>query len=208
MGGGLLERGGDSRGAEMRKVSVLGASGPSNLHANRLPDDVELWAMNMCHRFLERPAQRWFQMHHRMHNAESGHPPGHFGRPLDHEKWLADCDIPVFMQEKDPAIPMSVRYPLEAVAARVGGYLTSTAAYMIALAIYEWVDEISLLGIYLQTGTEYEKQRPCVEYLLGVAKGFGIKVVLPDDCRLTKAPLYAYSEFQDPVLELESVEVI
>jgi hypothetical protein len=161
--------------------------------------------MNMCHVFLKRPPQRWFQMHHRMHNGDPLRP---FGRPPIHEQWLIDCDIPVFMQDKDPDIPMSVRYPLEAVTARVGGYLTSSAAYMIALAIYEWVDELSLLGIYLQTGSEYQQQRPCVEYLLGVARGFGIKVILPPDCQLTKAPLYAYSEFQDPVLELESVVAI
>ena len=199
----------------MRTVAILVASGPSNLRANDLPPEVELWSMNMCHRFLKRPAQRWFQMHHRNHNMPSGYladtqqgPVGYFGRPKDHEEWLQACGIPVYMQEVDTLIPTSVRYPIEDVARRFGSYFTSTVAYMIALALHEGVDEILLLGIYLKTGPEYEKERPCVEYFLGAARALGVRVVLPEGCDLTRAPLYAYSEFQDETLELESVEVL
>ena len=194
----------------MRKVAILGASGPSNLWANDLDETWELWGMNLCHRFLTRKPDRWFQMHDRMHNADNGHPPGHFGRPLDHEKWLIDCGVAVFMQDIDKDIPLSTRYPIESVTRLVGSYLTSTAAYMVALAIQESVDEIQLLGIYMQTGIEYREQRPGIEYLLGFARAKGISVLLPADCLLTKAPLYAYSEFQDPMesIQLERVEVV
>lgn len=182
----------------MRRVTIVGASGPSNKWANTLPDDAELWGMNLCHRFLERPAQRWFQIHHRMHNADNGNPPGHFGRPLDHEEFLQTCGIPVYMQQEDAAIPTSIRYPIEEVTARFGSYLTSSAAYMMALALHEGVDELGLLGIYMNTGTEYEKQRPCLEYYLGVARAMGLRVNLPPGCDLGQAPLYAYSEFEEP----------
>ena len=192
----------------MRKVTILGASGPSNKWANSLPDDVELWGMNMGHRFLTRPAQRFFQIHHRMHNADSGNPPGHFGRPLDHEEFLQTCGIPVYMQQVDDAIPTSVRYPIEKVTASFGSYLTSTAAYMMALALWEGVDELGLLGIYMDTGTEYEKQRPCLEYYLGMARQMGVRVSLPPGCTLAQAPLYAYSEFEDSMDTLTLTGVV
>lgn len=208
---GHAARGPLRRGVQLtRRVVILGAAGPSNRWANDLEDDIELWAMNMCHRFLTRPAQRWFQMHHRMHNRESGHPPGHFGRPLDHEEYLAALEIPVYMQRVDPLIPYSVEYPLTEVSGAFGGYFTSTVAYMLALALYEGVDEIGLLGIYMNNGEEYREQRSCVEYYLGIAKAARVNIVLPTDSTLTKAPLYAYDEFMEPreTLQLSKVEVL
>lgn len=177
-----------------RRVVILGSAGPSNRWANELTDDIELWGTNLTHRFLTRPCQRYFQMHHRMHNAESGHPPGHFGRPLDHEEFLRTCGIPVIMQEQDALIPTSEAYPLAEISARFAPYFTSTIPYMIAMALYEGVDEIGLLGIYLSSSVEYREHRPCVEYWLGIARALGVNVELADGCGLTNAPLYAYSE--------------
>lgn len=196
-----------------RKVCLLGFAGPSNRWANSLDSDVEVWAMNMCHRFLlPGKASRWFQMHHRMHNAENGEPPGHFGRPLDHDEFLQSAAIPVYMQEVDPLIPTSVRYPLEAITAHWRPYFTSTLPYMIALALHEGVDELRLLGIYLNTSVEYRDHRPCVEYWLGVAEGLGVSVLLPEDCDLVESPLYGYNltDQVDPAagLTLKSVEVV
>lgn len=171
--------------------------------------------MNMCHRWLTVKADRWFQIHPRLWHAESYGRPGNedrsqdgpFGRPPDHMEFLRNCDIPVYMQEIDTEIPTSVRYPLGEIVDRFGGYFTSTVPYMIALALHEDVDEIGLLGIYLTSEVEYAAHRPCVEYWLGMAKGMGVKVVLPNDCDLTKAPFYAYSDTETPIetLKLESV---
>lgn len=195
----------------MRKVCIVGAAGPSNRWANDLEEGVEIWSMNLCHRFIQPgKATRWFQMHHRMHNANNGHPPGHFGRPLDHDEFLQGLDIPVYMQEVDPLIPSSVRYPLEEIVGKWRPYFTSTVPYMIALALHEGVDEIGLLGIYLNTTQEYQAHRPCVEYWLGVADGMGVEVWLPEGTDLAEAPLYAYSEFEEPgdTLKLQTVEVV
>lgn len=175
----------------MRKVAILGASSPSKWAANSLPPDWELHGMNLTHRFLTRSADRYFQMHHRNHNGDGN---ALWGRPPDHAEFLKTCGIPVFMQDVDSEIPTSVRYPLEDVVKRFGPYLTSTVAYMLALALYEGVDEIMLLGIYMKAGTEYAEQRPCVEYLLGAAKAMGVPVTLPAGCDLAQAPLYGYSE--------------
>jgi len=194
-------------------VCLVGAAGPSNRWANDLEPDVEIWAMNMTHRFLQPgKASRWFQMHHRIHNSQNGHPPGHFGRPLDHDEFLRSLEIPIYMQEVDPLIPASVRYPIEQVTSRWRAYFTSTVPYMIALALHEGVDELGLLGIYLSSTTERQAHRACVEYWLGVAEGMGVKIVMPDDNPMLQSPLYGYTveDRYDPAdgLTLKSVEVV
>lgn len=203
----------------MRRVCIVGAAGPSNRRANYLESRVELWAMNLCHRFLTVKADRWFQLHPRNWRADEWGPGNEdyereavraFGRPPDHLEFLKNCGIPVYMQEKNADIPTSVRYPLGEIASKFRPYFTSTIPYMIALALHEDVDEIGLLGIYLTSTQEYSAHRPCVEYWLGVAKGMGVRVVLPDDCDLTRAPLYTYSETATPTggLMLKSVEAV
>lgn len=69
-------------------------------------------------------------------------------------------------------------------------YLSSSIAYEIALAIHERFEEIHLYGVDLNTESEYAWQKPGVEYLLGVAAGRGIKVLLPDNCPLLRGTLY------------------
>ena len=71
-------------------------------------------------------------------------------------------------------------------------YFTSTPAYAIALAIYEGVDEIKLFGLNLAASIEYIQQRACVEWLLGIATGQGIKVTLPSASPVLTGALYAH----------------
>jgi hypothetical protein len=55
----------------------------------------------------------------------------------------------------------------------------------------------------------YRDHRACVEYWLGIAKGMGVRIELPDGCTLMKSPLYAYDEFIElGPLQLNSVEVL
>lgn len=95
-------------------------------------------------------------------------------------------------------------------------YLTSSIAYEIALAIYEKFDEIALYGIDLNTAEEYAWQKPGVEYLLGIAAGRGIKVVIPTNCPLlngtlygrghksTKAQAHSYGQFEQRMTQLQN----
>ncbi len=129
-----------------------------------------------------------------------------YGRPPHHLKWLKNCGIPVYQQKVDPRIPTSVKFPLEEIRKKygyewVGGhqrpYLTSSAAYMIALAVYEHdlgdtVDTLYIAGIELAIGTEYFHQRPCVEHWLGIAVGRGIKLApSPYGTAILQGAIYA-----------------
>ena len=69
-------------------------------------------------------------------------------------------------------------------------YLTSSIAYELALAIHEGFAEIHLYGVDLTTEGEYAWQKPGVEFLMGVAAGRGITVVVPDNCPMLRGGLY------------------
>ena len=57
---------------------------------------------------------------------------------------------------------------------------------MVSLAAYEQVDELHLWGMDMAGGHEYEHQRPCVEYWLGVLEAQGCKLLIPDCSSLLK----------------------
>ena len=80
-------------------------------------------------------------------------------------------------------------YPLLDIFSQFGEYLTSSVAYMLALAIHKNASHIGIWGVEMNED-QYFHQRPNFEYLIGFAKGKGIKVTIPDACPLLKAPLY------------------
>lgn len=169
------------------EVAIVGAA-PSTRHlVNDLPEHVERWGMNQIYAagFLT-VADRWFEMH----------VPAVYDttlearRPAGHLEWLADFQGPVYQPRIDTRIPNSTRYPIELVECAIGLYLTSTVAYALALAITEQVEHIYLYGVDMASRTDYADQRPCCEYLIGLARGYGIKVTIPEQSPLCKGPVY------------------
>lgn len=117
----------------------------------------------------------------------------YFGNKEDgdwHVAGLRMSKVPVYMLEKHPDLPQSIEYPMEAVADLIGRtvqgtpYLESSIAYMVALAILEGVDRIAIFGVDLHCESEYAYQRPNLEYLIGLARGRGIKVYIPPQSQL------------------------
>ncbi len=85
--------------------------------------------------------------------------------------------VPYFSSQAHPEIPLSREYPLkEVMDALKVPYLANTIAYMLAYAIYQKVNSITLYGV-AQMGThEYVAERGSVEFWLGMAMGMGIEV--------------------------------
>lgn len=85
-------------------------------------------------------------------------------------------------------------YPFDAVAKTIGGaYFCSSIAYALALAIHEQADEIGIWGVDMTD--DYGYQRPNTEYLIGLARGKGVKVHIPDSsplCKYVDCPSFAY----------------
>ncbi len=117
-------------------------------------------------------------------------PHGHYVRPDGHLEWLqhAAKTIPVFLQKDPPKgwPPNAQRLPIEQLEAEFGPYWASGPAYEIAHAMLEGATEIQIWGIHLSTEQEYRDQRPNFEYLLGIARGRGIKVVMAEASPILK----------------------
>jgi hypothetical protein len=97
-------------------------------------------------------------------------------------------------------IPRSEPFPIQEIIRYFNGmrYWVCTAAYMVAHAIYEGAEKITLHGMYHPSdSSEYMAHKGCVEAWLGMAMGAGIQVECNDNTSLFKAypwesPLYGY----------------
>lgn len=174
-----------------RKVAIVGFARP---HRDEAPFDDpswEIWGVNDAWSFMPR-ADRWFEVHSRpIHEWELRRAKGH----LD---FLATFAGPIYMIDHYDHIPTSVAFPLAEVIEDLGRvYLTSSIAYMLALAIHERVDELGVWGVDMASQSEYGHQRPCCEWLIGVAEGRGMRVTLPDACKLMAGKLYGRGDLNE-----------
>ncbi len=198
----------------VRRIAILGTA-PSTRDQAPFHDPTflgEFWSLNDAWQvFPVKEGWTWFDLHPREWYTGPNRPPNHL-------EWLRQSKVPIYMWQTFPDIPASIPYPFDemcrlfpgatarwsqgpqgAKLEKDRGYLTSSIAEMLALAISQMKagDEIWLWGVDLAADTEYFRQRSGTEYLLGVAQGRGIKIVLPDACPLLKGPFYGRSDAQD-----------
>jgi hypothetical protein len=150
-----------------------------------MTEDVQRWAGASFYKYHENLAgliDHWFEVHPDIERLRSGW----LGWAIENQ---AHCEL----QELHSELEHSARYPIEAITKRFGRYFTSTAAYMIASAIHVGAKEIGLFGVNMSTDSEYMQQRPCCEYLIGLARGMGIEVFVSDGSPLTRCKwIYGY----------------
>ena len=184
-----------------KRLAIVGFCQDSRDYTPYEDPEMEVWTLNRSYIFHQR-SDRHFDLHSPAIRYSDTRRPG------GHTAWLKGFPGPIYMHQADPEIPNSVDYPLATVAKEIAGniyrvnkdgvqtsavdepYLTSSIAQEIALAIAEGYEEIHLYGIDLNTDSEYAWQKPGVEYMIGVAAGRGIKIVLPDNCPLLKGTIY------------------
>lgn len=119
----------------------------------------------------------WFEMHDRSLWSRRGH---------EYIETLRTSEVPIYMQRHYDDIPASVAFPVEQVAEVIGAdYFNSSIAYMLGLAILQSRD-IEVWGVDNHTDSEWWFERPCNEYLIGVARGKGLNVWIHPDSSLTK----------------------
>lgn len=161
------------------KIAIIGLSPTTHDQAPWDDSSWQLWGLPWDEGYWT-SMHRLFEMHDmRLLVSEySKRKPGYFDR-------LRDCE-PLYMQEAYPGIECARRYPFEAVAETTGYYWNSSIAYALAMAIHEGADEIALYGVDMKGDDEYGYQKPNIEYLIGLARGRGIKVTVPDESPLLK----------------------
>jgi len=157
----------------VKRVAILGFA-PSFVEAPFADPSIEIWTLNQHHQDVPRTS-RIFSMHaFAVEEIEDGG---------EHIKNLSAATVPVYMLDKHPKVPTSVRYPREKIAAkyqipnREKLYITNTISFMLALAIEEGFEEIQTFGVNMAQDTEYGHQRPSCEFWLGLAMGKGIRIV-------------------------------
>lgn len=193
-----------------RKIALIGKAPDSVGLAPYDKADWEIWILNTLGHLKEVPRwDRQFELHDIELTKDKA-----YG---DYYEWLSKQTRPVFLRDDPPAgFAGGIKYPLGAIQEYFGRYagrtyLTNTVSLMLALVIYEHehgmpVQECGLWGINMaQHGlakgqnaagwfsSEYARQRPSVEYWIGVAEGRGIQITLPVQSDILKAScIYGY----------------
>lgn len=108
-------------------------------------------------------------------------------------KW----EIPLMSVRVYDHIPTSFAFPLQEVIERFDtDYFTCGIAYMIAYALFKEYRILNLYGCNMEAKTEWDYQKPCVEYWLGIARGMGCSITITGTWdRPLKSPcgyLYGY----------------
>lgn len=175
------------------KVAIVGFAKPHRDQAPFNDPEWEIWGVNDGWSFVPKGTMhRWFDMHSpdiyewRMRRSQG------------HIAWLKSFTGQTYFHEARPDIPSSVRYPIEDVIRNIGApYLTSSIAYMQGLALLLGFKRIGIWGVDMGHDSEYADQRPCCEWLLGVALARGVAIELPDSSPLMKGPLYGRGYLTD-----------
>lgn len=140
-----------------------------------------IWTLgNRLDRHAGRRVTRIFEIHDNLEEH---------GDSLAYAKWLVSQNIPMVVGEGFPITADHVMvFPFESAKELYGSeYLTSSTAYMMALALLEGATEIGVYGSSMSVDdNEYRYQRPCMEAWIGFAKGRGVKVTIPDISPLGK----------------------
>lgn len=177
-----------------RKIVVLGFA-LSRKDAPFNDDSWEIWAVNDAYAYVPR-VTRTFELHHLQNMGNRRNP--------QYEEWLKKGKVPTYMWQTNPDWPAVVAYPREDIMGLFGTYWTNSISWMLALAIAELSDvytmpdgrairlakpgaELSMFGVDMAADSEYADQRRNVEYYVGIARGMGIPVFIPDTSDICKA---------------------
>lgn len=176
-----------------KKISLVGFASNTRDLAPYKDASWEIWGLNNLYAFIPRYT-RWFEMH------DPAQILGLYGQP--YVDFLKGCTVPLYMQKHVPEYPASIAFPLAELGAQGyggedGQFWPSSISYMLALAISEQPAEIALYGIDLVGGDEHSLQREGCGFLIGLARGRGIKVTIPPAASLLKSSYrYGYDPGQ------------
>jgi hypothetical protein len=165
--------------SELKEIAIVGFAPRTKHLAHKVPESVEIWSPNWAWKHDLPRINRLFELHQwealRAEDMTS----------QQHYAWLCQPHLfPVYtLPGAHPDFPSAVAYPFEEVCALLGERLkwgerplqvfTSTFDYMMALAIYEGVERVRLIGVEMESETEYSYQRPGMAFWLGVPLAAG-----------------------------------
>lgn len=174
-----------------RAVAIVGSHPDGLEHVPWEDVSIEIWVFNEAPLKPEK-FKRWDALI-QIHGEEVYSSPTNWVN-LSYWPWLQqEHGKPIYMQEVDPRVPDSVKYPLEEVLTLVPyHYLRSSPAMALALAIHLGYNEIHLFGSELSSNTEYAYQATNYAFWIGFAHGRGIDLRLRCWLREFNQRIYGY----------------
>lgn len=169
----------------------------------------EYWTMNnMYVADQEDHYTQWFQLH------QPGSKEGHIDEPK-HREFLKDWKKPVWVQREDFIEELGINkdnaciYPFDTIVQKfcpkkASGdpypYFTNSVDYMLCLGIHLGYNPIYLYGVEFvsELDDEYYKMRQSLEYYIGKASAFGVRVIIQDYSALLRAH-YIYAWERKPL---------
>jgi hypothetical protein len=186
-----------------KTVAIVGSNPLSRGHAP-WDSDIPIWVFNEASAGWAKDLKvaAVFQLHLPMIFRSR-----HNHAFAEYYEWLKDeKPYPIYMQEKYPDVPSSVRLPLDEmveilpapIQVRIGKepertkYFTSSVAYAIAFAIYEGYERIEIYGVETLSDTEYVQQRDGITLWMGIALGMGIEIEMHTAAGFLSCVQYGY----------------
>lgn len=186
----------------LKKLAIVGAEPLTRDNAPWDDQEYEIWVFN------EWATQEWckrfdavLQMHTKdvYQNVYNKRSPGYWD-------WLkSKRGKPVYMQDVDPDVPDSKKYPLDKVLTLLENVktkgvkpkpLNSTVAYAISLGILQDYNVIDIYGVEMSNSSEYHSQQPLFAFWVGLAAGKGIQLNVNCTQGLFVQPLYGYEDMR------------
>lgn len=162
------------------KVALVGGAPSTQMLAPFDDPSWKIWVLgNQLSCYVDKRIDRIFEIH----DDDLAKKPGYADA-------LAKTGVPLVVGEKFPHKGERIKvFPFDKARKFFDkDYLTSSAAYMIALALLEGYREIGLYGFDMAVDdAEYFHQRPCMEAWLGLAIGKGVKITIPDASPVLKS---------------------
>lgn len=172
------------------KVALVGTC-PSGKEAPYDDKEWEIWGVGTRADYVTR-ANRWFELHH----LDTEEPGFAAGWRHNMKVWFKDTDTQIWMFSPEPDMGNVIEYPIHRISQKYGTYfLTSSFAWMMALAMEEGATEVGLFGIDMEYGTEYREQRAGVRHFIELMRHRDIKVY-----RLAQAGI-AYEPIPYPMID-------
>lgn len=170
----------------MKKIAIVCGSPSSEFLAPFDDEDWEIWVLgNRLDRFKGKRVTRIFEIHDDI-SKEGGE---------EYAQWLINHNIPMVVGDKFPmrTACQIKRFPFDDAEKLIGHtYLTSSSAYMMAMAILDGATHIGVYGVDMAVDDhEYFWQRPCMDGWIHFARGRGIEVIIPEISNVGK---YDYVE--------------
>lgn len=183
-----------------KKIAIIGTTS-SLVDAPYNDPEWEIWGLNGAYQCIPR-WDRWFDMHS-LKVLKKYHEPVYF-------EFLKAAGSKAILAHKMGNLPDAKLFPSKKLVNKYGRYFTNTISWLIAYAMEQNPETIGIWGVNMAMDTEYAAQRPSCEYFLGLAKGKGIEIVIPDTSEMLKCsylygiePVPAYiAKFPDKKREL------